>query len=126
VVVELDEATPLVRSDAGLLERIVANLVANAVRASAAGGTAVRVLARAEPATVSVLVVDRGPGVPPDLRERMFEPFQRLGDAGTGGLGLGLAVAKGLAEALGATLEADDTPGGGLTMTLSVPRAEAA
>ncbi|WP_457208833.1 ATP-binding protein, partial [Nocardioides sp. P5_C9_2] len=56
-------------------------------------------------------------------RERMFEPFQRLGDATPGGLGLGLAVARGLADAVGATLEADDTPGGGLTMVLTVPLA---
>jgi two-component system sensor histidine kinase KdpD len=54
----------------------------------------------------------------------MFEPFQRLGDATPGGLGLGLAVARGLADAVGAELVAEDTPGGGLTMVLTVPRAE--
>jgi two-component system sensor histidine kinase KdpD len=53
----------------------------------------------------------------------MFEPFQRLDDTGSGGLGLGLAVARGLAEALDGSLTAEDTPGGGLTMVLSVPRA---
>jgi two-component system sensor histidine kinase KdpD len=56
----------------------------------------------------------------------MFEPFQRLGDMGSGGLGLGLAVARGLTEALGGTLSAEDTPGGGLTMVLSLPRARTA
>ena len=71
----------------------MANLVSNAVRASR--GTPVRVLARVEPEAVAVLVVDRGPGVPGGQRDRMFEPFQRLGDTGPGGLGLGLAVAKG-------------------------------
>ena len=121
VSLEVDESAPLVRTDAGLLERVVANLVANAVRVSA--GEPVRVLAHVLPATVEVLVVDRGPGVPPEQRERMFEPFQRLGDASPGGLGLGLAVARGLTEALGGTLGAEDTPGGGLTMIVSVPRA---
>ncbi|GAA2022995.1 sensor histidine kinase KdpD [Nocardioides kribbensis] len=123
VSLEVAEDTPLVRTDAGLLERVVANLVANAVRVS--DGVAVRVLAHVQPTSVEVLVVDRGPGVPPAERARMFEPFQRLGDRSPGGLGLGLAVARGLAEAVGASLEADDTPGGGLTMVLSVPRAGA-
>ena len=120
VVLELDETAPLVVTDAGLLERVVANLVSNAVRHS--GGKPVRVIAQELPEEISILVVDRGPGVPPDQRERMFEPFQRLGDTGTEGLGLGLAVARGLGEAIGATLTAEDTPEGGLTMVLSVPR----
>ncbi len=123
VALEVDESTPLVSTDAGLLERVVANLVSNSVRVSA--GEPVRVLAHVLPGSVDILVVDRGPGVPPANRERMFEPFQRLGDTGAGGLGLGLAVARGLTEALGGTLSAEDTPGGGLTMVLSVPRASA-
>ena len=121
VTLELDETTPLVHTDAGLLERVVANLVGNAVRVSA--GRPVRVLVHVLPRTVEVLVVDQGPGIAPALRERMFEPFQRLGDTSPGGLGLGLAVARGLTEAMGGTLTAEDTPGGGLTMVLSVPRA---
>ena len=120
VVLELEESAPLVRTDAGLLERVVANLVSNAVRVSA--GQPVRVVAQVLDREVSVLVVDRGPGVPLEQRERMFEPFQRLGDTTSGGLGLGLAVARGLAEAMGGTLTPEDTPGGGLTMVLSVPR----
>ncbi|WP_341924485.1 ATP-binding protein [Nocardioides psychrotolerans] len=121
VVLDVAETVPLVSTDAGLLERVVANLVGNAVRVSR--GTPVRVLAHVLPDTVEVMVVDRGPGVPPALRERMFEPFQRLDDGSPGGLGLGLAVARGLTEAVGGTLSAEDTPGGGLTMVLSVPRA---
>ena len=121
VSLELDESTPVVRTDPGLLERVVANLVANAVRVS--DGEPVRVLVHVVPEAVEVLVVDRGPGVSPLLRERMFEPFQRLGDTSPGGLGLGLAVARGLTEAMAGTLTAEDTPGGGLTMVLSIPRA---
>lgn len=123
VSLDVDESAPLVRTDAGLLERVVANLVDNAVRVSA--GKPVRVLAHVLADSVAILVVDRGPGVPPAERERMFDPFQRLDDTSPGGLGLGLAVARGLTEAVGGTLSAEDTPGGGLTMVLSIPRAGA-
>jgi two-component system sensor histidine kinase KdpD len=82
----------------------------------------VRVLVEVMPEEITILVVDRGPGVPPDQRERILEPFQRLDDTSGTGLGLGLAVARGLAEAIGAGLTSEDTPEGGLTMVLSVPR----
>ena len=121
VSLEIEESVPLVSTDVGLLERVVANLVVNAVRVS--GAKPVRVLAHVLPDTVEIMVVDRGPGVPQEQRERMFEPFQRLDDTSAGGLGLGLAVARGLAESIGAKLSAEDTPGGGLTMVVSVPRA---
>jgi len=124
VSLEVGEDAPLVVTDPGLLERVVANLVTNAVRVTAAtGAPPVRLLAHERPEEVELLVVDRGPGVPPEQRERMFEAFQRLDDTTPGGLGLGLAVARGLAGSVGATLSAEDTPGGGLTMILSVPRA---
>ncbi len=123
VVLDAAEDLPLVRTDSGLLERVVANLVSNAVRVSR--GTPVRVLVHVRPDTLEILVVDRGPGVPADQRERMFEPFQRLDDSSPGGLGLGLAVARGLTEALEGTLSAEDTPEGGLTMIVAVPRAGA-
>jgi two-component system sensor histidine kinase KdpD len=124
VSLEVDETVPLIRTDSGLLERVVANLVGNAVRVS--HGIPVRVLAHVLPTTVEILVVDQGPGVPQSRRERMFEPFQRLDDVSPGGLGLGLAVARGLTEAIEGELSAEDTPGGGLTMVLSVPRSEPA
>lgn len=119
ISLELEETAPLVRTDAGLLERIVANLASNAIRH--AHGSPVRVIAQVLPGEVAILVVDQGPGVDESLKKRMFEPFQRTGDTGGAGLGLGLAVARGFAESIGATLTAEDTPGGGLTMVLSVP-----
>jgi two-component system, OmpR family, sensor histidine kinase KdpD len=110
---------PPVLADPGLLERVVANLVSNAVRHAPTGS--VTVTAGALGDQLEVRVVDRGPGVPLADRERVFAPFQRLGDAPSGqGVGLGLAVARGLTEAMGGTLTAEDTPGGGLTMVVSL------
>lgn len=120
VALDVPEDLPLVRTDPGLLERVVANVVANAARFAPADDP-VRVRASASGGIVEVRVVDRGPGVPDDAKERMFESFQRLGDAGGHGVGLGLAVARGFARAVGATLVPEDTPGGGLTMVLTVP-----
>ncbi|GHD20851.1 sensor histidine kinase [Streptomyces galbus] len=120
--VELDipETLPMVAVDAGLLERSVANLVENAVKYSPPGRP-VLVAASALADRVEVRIVDRGPGVPDEAKERIFEPFQRYGDAPRGaGVGLGLAVARGFAEAMGGTLRAEDTPGGGLTMVLTL------
>jgi len=121
VLLDVDESAPLILTDSGLLERIVANLVSNAVR-HAPSDCPVRVHARVLEHEVLILVADQGPGVPPELRDRIFEPFQRLGDTEASGLGLGLAVAKGLADTIGATISVEDTPGGGLTMVVSVPR----
>ncbi|WP_238402747.1 ATP-binding protein [Cellulomonas sp. H30R-01] len=124
VRLDLPETLPLVRTDPGLLERVVANLVSNAVR-HAPAGTAVVVTASPVGSDLVLRVVDTGPGLPDDSKERMFEPFQRLGDTTGTGLGLGLAVASGLATAVGADLHAEDTPGGGLTMVLVLPLADA-
>jgi two-component system, OmpR family, sensor histidine kinase KdpD len=107
---------PTAYVDAGLLERVVANLVDNALRHS----DAVTVEGSTDGARVELRVVDRGPGVVAADRARIFEPFQRRGDSGSG-VGLGLAVARGLTEAQGGTLEAEETPGGGLMMVLDLP-----
>jgi two-component system sensor histidine kinase KdpD len=73
---------------------------------------------------VELRVIDRGPGIPEEHRDQMFVPFQRLGDTdNTTGVGLGLALSRGLTEAMGGSLEPEDTPGGGLTMALSLPAA---
>lgn len=116
---EVSDALPLIVTDAGLLERVLANLVANALRHT---DSQVRIDAGVVAGRMEIRVADHGPGVPEEQRDSMFHAFQRLGDAPRGaGVGLGLAVARGLAEAVGGTVEADDTPGGGLTMTISIP-----
>ena len=120
VDVVLDETLPRVSADPALLERVVANLTSNAIVASGEVGR-VRIEAGAVAGRVDLRIVDRGPGIPLQDRERMFEPFQRLGDASVSGVGLGLAVARGFVEAMGGELSVDDTPGGGLTMVVGLP-----
>jgi two-component system, OmpR family, sensor histidine kinase KdpD len=162
VTVAIPAALPPVLADPALLERVTVNLLSNAIRYSPPS--------RPPSVTASVLgdrvelrVIDRGPGIPEAERDRVFAPFQRLGDSGgaagsrvnevaggaretsgtggpeaaavtggtsgpeaaavSGGTGLGLSLARGLTEAMGGTLTADDTPGGGLTMTVSLPAA---
>ncbi|TFB46724.1 DUF4118 domain-containing protein [Cryobacterium tagatosivorans] len=123
--VELDlppDLAPLL-ADAGLVQRVMVNLLTNATRFTPVG-TPVRVSASQFAGTVQVRVADRGPGIPADRRNDIFVPFQRLGDTDNlTGLGLGLALSKGFVEGMGGTLEADDTPGGGLTMVVSLPAA---
>jgi two-component system, OmpR family, sensor histidine kinase KdpD len=131
--IAVPDGLPLVKADPGLLERVLANLFSNALRYSPPGESAERpaLVAREAPATgpdeldrVIIEVIDHGPGVPEDERERIFEPFQRLGDRSGGpagsGIGLGLSVAKGFTEAMGGTIEAVGTPHGGLTMRVTL------
>ncbi|MFF4189391.1 ATP-binding protein [Streptomyces sp. NPDC001691] len=120
VVLDIPEDLPMVAVDAGLLERAVANVVENAVKYSPPGER-VLVSASAMADRVEVRVADQGPGVPDEAKDRIFAPFQRYGDAPRGaGVGLGLAVARGFAEAMGGTLTAEDTPGGGMTMVITL------
>ncbi|GAA3290759.1 DUF4118 domain-containing protein [Dactylosporangium vinaceum] len=120
LAVDVPDDLPRVFADPGLLERVIANLVDNALRADGEHRIAVR--ATAGGGVVSVAVVDRGPGLPAAERERVFAPFQRLGDSSADGrLGLGLAIARGFIDAMGGRLYPADTPGGGLTMTIELP-----
>jgi two-component system sensor histidine kinase KdpD len=123
VVVEVSERLPAVQADPVMLERVVANVVANALR-YAPDDHPVRIEAGQVGERVDLRVIDQGPGVRPTDRERVFEPFQRLGDRAPGvGVGLGLAVARGFTAAMGGELLLDDTPGGGLTVVISLPSA---
>jgi two-component system, OmpR family, sensor histidine kinase KdpD len=119
LVIVVPDDLPLVRADPGLLERVLANLFSNALRHSPPD---LRPMLRAKEDGDRVVldVVDHGSGVPAGLKERIFEPFARL-DARSPGVGLGLAVAKGFAEAMGGTIVAVDTPGGGLTVRVTLP-----
>jgi len=120
--IDVPEDLPVMLADAVLLERIIANLLDNAGRFSPPGEP---VTVRAKPDGsdhVRVEIIDHGPGVPHRLWQDMFLPFQRLGDRETrSGIGVGLAIARGFSDAMNATLVPADTPGGGLTMRLTLP-----
>jgi two-component system sensor histidine kinase KdpD len=124
--VEREVDLPAVSADPALLQRAVVNLIANALR-FAPEGRPPTIATSAFGDRVQLRVIDEGPGIPAERREDVFEPFQRLGDTdNTVGVGLGLALSKGFVEAMGGTLEPEDTPGGGLTMVIDLPRAERA
>ena len=117
VKVEVDDA--VVMADSGLLERVLANLIDNALRY--APDSPVRVNAGQVGDRVLIAVIDEGPGIPRGAEEQLFEPFQRLGDHDNSiGVGLGLSVAHGFVEAMGGTISANDTPGGGLTVEIDL------
>jgi two-component system sensor histidine kinase KdpD len=109
---------PDVTADLGLLERALANLVGNALRHT---DGPVEVTGTTDGLRASIVVADHGPGVPAEDRARLFQPFQRLGDQrANDGVGLGLAVARGLVEAQGGSLRAEETMGGGLSMVVEL------
>jgi two-component system sensor histidine kinase KdpD len=132
VRVELPANMPEIEADPGMLERIIANIVENALKYAPDSDVVVTGTAGGlSPATVEgrpageLRIVDHGTGVPADKVVEMFRPFQRLDDASrASGVGLGLAIAKGFTEAMGGRLRAEATPGGGLTMVVSLPLSE--
>ncbi|MFC1418627.1 ATP-binding protein [Streptacidiphilus cavernicola] len=125
VRLDVSEEMPLLEGDPGLLERALANVVENAVKYQGPGqvlvsGSVLRLTGEQD--RIELRVADHGPGIPDQAKDKVFEPFQRYGDTPRGvGVGLGLAVARGFTEAMGGSLTAEDTPGGGLTMVFSFP-----
>jgi two-component system, OmpR family, sensor histidine kinase KdpD len=120
VKLELARGLPAVYADPVLLQRAVVNLLANAIRYSPVEAPPVIATSRLDD-RVQLRVIDVGPGIQPERRDEVFVAFQRLGDTdNTNGVGLGLALSKGFVEAMDGTLEAEDTPGGGLTMVIEL------
>jgi two-component system sensor histidine kinase KdpD len=128
IALDVDESLPPVLADAGLLERVVANVVDNALRHGSPGLTravppaepAIAVRASAHEDRVELRVVDHGRGLHRGAADAVFAPFQRLGDTKSG-IGLGMSVVKGFMDAMGGMIRTEDTPGGGLTVVLSLP-----
>ena len=120
VTVDISESLPEVQTDPDLLERAVANLVENALTWSPSDQT-VRISAGEVAGRIDLRISDRGPGIPSEARDTVFQPFQRMGDSpNREGVGLGLSVARGLLEAMGNELVIEDTPGGGTTMVIAM------
>jgi two-component system, OmpR family, sensor histidine kinase KdpD len=120
VAVDVPSDLPEVVADGALLERVIANLVQNATRYSPAGEP-VRVAGSAHGNRVELRVIDHGPGIPPEAAESVFEAFQRQGNGA--GVGLGLAIARGFTTAMGGTISAEETPGGGATLVVTLQAA---
>lgn len=121
VTLALNHGDAVAHADPVLLQRVLVNLLTNAHRYSAAG-TPIHVSTSTFGDRLEIRIVDRGPGIPPEKLDDIFLPFQRLGDTdNTTGLGLGLALSRGFIEAMHGTLNPEDTPGGGLTMVISLP-----
>jgi two-component system sensor histidine kinase KdpD len=121
VRIQIPDGLPEMPADPALLERVLVNLISNALRHSPSGEH-VLVTASAHADRIELRVIDRGPGIPAADRDRVFLPFQRLGDRDNdAGVGLGLALSRGLTEAMGGDITPEDTPGGGLTMIVSMP-----
>ena len=117
--VKVDVGDAMVMADAGLLERVLANLIDNALRY--APNSIVRVNAGQVGDRVLINIIDEGPGIPHGAEDQIFEAFQRLGDHdNTTGVGLGMSVARGFVEAMGGSIAAGDTPGGGLTVVVEL------
>jgi two-component system, OmpR family, sensor histidine kinase KdpD len=124
VTLVVPDEPPEVNADPAMIERVLANLLANAQRYSPSDRPPMVSISE-HAGYVETRVIDHGPGIPATAWDTVFLPFQRLGDRDNDtGVGLGLALSRGLVEAMGGTLTPETTPGGGLTMTVRLPTAE--
>lgn len=118
------EAAPgSIQGSRELLRRALFNLVENAVKYGPEGGQ-VQISASLEGETAIIAVADQGPGIPQELRERVFEPFFRVDSARSrqsGGTGLGLALVRAIAELHGGSASVEEAPTGGARFTLKIP-----
>jgi len=125
IVLDVEPGLPLLRIDPVLFEQVLFNLIDNAAK-YAHPGTTITLRARRESGTVRIMVMDEGPGLPDEDREKVFDKFYRgrAGDSQRAGTGLGLAIARGFMEAMGGAITAanrSDGPGAVFTLTLPVP-----
>ncbi|MGW9021877.1 DUF4118 domain-containing protein [Leucobacter chromiiresistens] len=126
VSLALQHGETAVQADPVLLQRVIVNLLANAARYTAAGER-VTVTTSTFADRLEIRIIDHGPGIAADKYDDIFVPFQRLGDTdNTSGLGLGLALSRGFVDSMHGTLLPEGTPGGGLTMVVSLPVAPGA
>ena len=122
--IALDSDLPMLNADAVQLERAIANVLENSARY--AGGEPVAIRGRAVGRSLTLRVIDRGPGIPKAELEQVFEPFHRAAERSGGGSGLGLAIARGFVEANGGRLRADSLPGQGAAFVFQLPVPETA
>jgi len=116
---EIPSDMPLFMADPAMMEQAVSNLLINAVRHTPAGTPIlVRTGVELRSDWVYIMVADRGPGLPPELRDSVFQKFRRGNAAHAGGLGLGLSIVRGFAVAHGGTVVAKPNPGGGACFTI--------
>jgi signal transduction histidine kinase len=122
ITTECEPALPVVDADPDALERVLTNLISNAIKYSPTG-SAVRVGARTIAGAVAIEVADAGRGIPAEVVHRIFEPYYRVPDAAGAarGTGIGLAVVKALVEAHGGTVRVDSTPALGTRVTVVLP-----
>lgn len=120
IQLQLTPNLPLVQLDFVLMEQVIINLLDNACNYTPPG-TVINIAAKAHDQQVEIAVSDNGPGIPQDLIERVFEKFYRLPGTASGGTGLGLSISRGLVEAHGGTLSAENIPAGGARFTLRLP-----
>jgi two-component system sensor histidine kinase KdpD len=121
VTIDLPRDLPLLYVDPVLFEQVLINVLENAAKHTPRG-TPIAIAARSDPEQVTIEISDRGPGISATPIERIFDKFQRGPGASAGGVGLGLAISRGIVEAHGGTILASNREGGGAAFAVRLPR----